>query len=347
MLSKIIVYGLFGEYDYEIDLADRRLTFIHSQNGLGKSTVMKLVYSILTGNLEDVASCPFDRIDLMFGNGTNIIVENRGREISILGQKAEIEEPMTAEELRGVMKCVYIGPERTFTPDGNGCGVPSLQIYMDELSENIRKAKKDSEPREIEDDGRELSDAALDQLFRDLEARIDFIKQAGFGPSIPAGYRFPPNRYEIGEYREDYRKLALSLKDYVDRYYTFAESVIVFKDIVNSVYVNKTVEINDMGYLEARMDKSGTVIPITKFSSGEKQILIMFYLLLFRTDAGSLVIVDEPEVSLHISWQQQLGKTFGDVARVRDLQMIVATHSPSVIHDDWDLAVELKAAGND
>jgi hypothetical protein len=27
--------------------------------------------------------------------------------------------------------------------------------------------------------------------------------------------------------------------------------------------------------------------------------------------------------------------------------MIVATHAPSVIHDDWDIAVEPKAAGND
>lgn len=347
MLSKIIVYRLFNEYDYEINLEGRRLTFVHSRNGLGKSTVMRLVYNTLCGNLEEVRTCSFERMDLMFDNGTNVIVENKNQELNILGQKAELEEEMSVEELRGMMRCLYIDPERMYIPDADGHIVPSLMIYMTELSQKIGQAIKDSEPRKVADDGRELSDADLDRMFRDLEAKIDFIKQAGFGPTIPAGYRFPPNRYEINEYRSDYRALALSLEDYVERYYNFAESIIVFKDIVNTVYVNKTVVINERGYFEARMDKSGTIIPLSKFSSGEKEVLILFYLILFKAKPGSLVIIDEPEVSLHISWQQQMGKTFDEVARVRDLQMIVATHSPSIIHDDWDLAVELKAAGND
>ena len=182
MLSKIIVYRLFNEYDYEIDLDNRRITFVHSQNGLGKSTVMKLVYNILEGNLEEVRTCPFERMDLMFDNGTNIIVENNNQELNILGQKAELEEEMSVEELRNTMKCIYVGPERMYTTDGKGHIVPSLMIYMTELSQKIGQAMKDSEPRKVEDDGRELSDADMDKLFRDLEAKIDFIKQAGFGP---------------------------------------------------------------------------------------------------------------------------------------------------------------------
>ncbi|MDR3075105.1 MAG: AAA family ATPase, partial [Candidatus Methanoplasma sp.] len=67
-----------------------------------------------------------------------------------------------------------------------------------------------------------------------------------------------------------------------------------------------------------------------------------FYLLLFETRHGSLVIIDEPEISLHVAWQQSLGKTFTDIARLRDFRMIVATHSPQVIHDNWDLSVELR-----
>ena len=54
------------------------------------------------------------------------------------------------------------------------------------------------------------------------------------------------------------------------------------------------------------------------------------------------MILDEPEVSLHVSWQQRLGKIFSDISRVRGLTMIVATHAPAVIHDSWDQAVELR-----
>jgi predicted ATP-binding protein involved in virulence len=87
---------------------------------------------------------------------------------------------------------------------------------------------------------------------------------------------------------------------------------------------------------------NGVALPLDKLSSGEKQILIMFYLLLFEAGHGSLVIIDEPEISLHVAWQQSLGKTFSDIARLRDMCVIVATHSPQVIHDRWDLSVELK-----
>ena len=36
ILRSIRVYGLFGEYDYDIELSGNYITFIHSQNGLGK-----------------------------------------------------------------------------------------------------------------------------------------------------------------------------------------------------------------------------------------------------------------------------------------------------------------------
>jgi len=87
---------------------------------------------------------------------------------------------------------------------------------------------------------------------------------------------------------------------------------------------------------------NGTALQLSRLSSGEKQILIMFYILLFHATPGSLVIVDEPEISLHVSWQQKLADLFLNICRVRNLQMIVATHSPQIIHDKWDLTVELR-----
>ena len=69
----------------------------------------------------------------------------------------------------------------------------------------------------------------------------------------------------------------------------------------------------------------------------------MFYNLLFHTEPGSIVIVDEPEISLHVSWQQRIGALFSDICRVRNIQIIVATHSPQIIHDMWDYAVELRS----
>ncbi|MDD2626085.1 MAG: AAA family ATPase [Candidatus Methanomethylophilus sp.] len=342
-LEKIKVYGLFGEYNYEIALSPGNLTYLHAQNGMGKSMVIRLVCNILQGNFEEVRTSPFERIDLSFDNNTALIVENRNQELLVQIQRNEIEEEVSAEEVRRILPVTFIGPERMYLNDANGHLVPALPVYMTELANNIQQAQTDSVPHPVPKEGRkQVTDAELDTWFRDLEAKVEFIRQAGFAPELPSGFRFPPSRYEISQYRDDYLDLAFSLEDYVDRYYRFAESIVVFKDIVNTIYVDKSVQINEKGYLEARMDRSGTVIPLNKFSSGEKQILLLLYQLLFRCEPSSLVIIDEPEISLHVSWQQQLGKTMADVAKLRGLQLIIATHAPAIIHDDWDRAVELK-----
>jgi predicted ATP-binding protein involved in virulence len=83
-------------------------------------------------------------------------------------------------------------------------------------------------------------------------------------------------------------------------------------------------------------------IPVTKLSSGEQNELVLFYLLLFKTDSNSLILVDEPEVSLHISWQNSFIKDLKEITKLNNLDVVIATHSPDIIADNWDLRVELK-----
>jgi len=340
MLKGFSIYGLFGEYDYVINLSDGYITFIHSLNGYGKSTVMKLISDILKGNIEEVKSVNFERMDLRFSDGSVLIVEN-GEPPLIQMQKNELEEEISIEELKSIMGVLYISPDRTVVRSGDEIR-PALETYMGYLAERLRDAKANDRLAEIPKSGRkELTDAELEFWSRDLKAKLDFIKRAGIEPDMPAGYRFPPSRFEIMRYRKDYEDLAFSLEEYVKRYYEISESTIVYIDVVNDLLVNKSVYINERNILSARMD-NGAALPIDKLSSGERQILIMYYLLLFEAKQGSLIIIDEPEISLHVGWQQRLGKTFSDIARLRGMHMAVATHSPQVIHDNWDMSVELK-----
>jgi predicted ATPase len=93
--------------------------------------------------------------------------------------------------------------------------------------------------------------------------------------------------------------------------------------------------------MEVRKD-SGISLPLGRLSAGEKQVMIMFYCLLFHASPGSLAIIDEPEISMHVSWQHRIGDILTDISRLRGVQMIVATQSPQVIHDRWDQARELR-----
>ena len=341
MLKGFSIYGLFGEYNYEVNLSDGYITFIHSLNGLGKSTIMKLIADILKGNIKEIKSIHFERMDLKFDDGTALIVENDGEAPFIQAQKNELEEEIGPEEMKKILDVLYISPYRSTLKQGD-CLKPSLNLYMERLRDKLRAAKEDSKLAEVSKYGRkQYTDAELEFWCKDLKAKLDFIKRSGIEPDMPPRFRFPPTRFEIMSHRQEYEDLAFSVEEYVKRYFELSESAIVYLDIINDLLIKKSVYINERSILNVRMD-NGSGLPLDKLSSGEKQLLIMFYLFLFEAKHNSLVIVDEPEISLHVAWQHSLGKTFSDIAKLRDLHVIVATHSPQVIHDKWDLSVELK-----
>jgi len=341
ILRSIRVYGLFGEYDYDIELSGNYITFIHSQNGLGKSTLMRLISSILGGNMEEVASTSFDRIEMVFDDGAFLIVENRSDGPVAIIQKNEVDEVLLPEDLRSILKVTHLEPDRlVITRDE--CLIPSLCVLYEDFAERLKAAWADSTLHHVPRcDPEQMSDAEIEQGFKELKARLDFMKQAGFEPELPPGYRVPPPRFEIAEYRTEYTELFYSLNDYVERYHPLAELTVMYMDIVNSIFTRKTLHINDAGEFSILLD-NGNNLPVPKLSSGEKQVLVIFFRLLFEAEPRSLVLIDEPEISLHIVWQHKVSRMLLEVARMRSLRMIVTTHSPQIIHDAWDQAVELK-----
>ena len=105
-----------------------------------------------------------------------------------------------------------------------------------------------------------------------------------------------------------------------------------FMDIVDDLFkdTGKTI-CRDRN--EIFFNSVDEVIPSYKLSSGEKQMLIILLSVLVQNRKPCVLFMDEPEVSLHIEWQQKL------VGLVRDLnpnvQVILTTHSPAVIMDGW------------
>jgi predicted ATP-binding protein involved in virulence len=80
----------------------------------------------------------------------------------------------------------------------------------------------------------------------------------------------------------------------------------------------------------------------TDLSSGEQHELVLLYELLFKVKPDSLVLIDEPELSLHVGWQVQFLKDLQEITKLADLDILMATHSPDIIQDRWDLTVELR-----
>lgn len=83
-------------------------------------------------------------------------------------------------------------------------------------------------------------------------------------------------------------------------------------------------------------DKSWS--PIRVMSSGERQLLTMLYAV-NKMSGDSIVLIDEPELSLHIDWQEGLLQKM--IEQLGSQQIIVCTHSPAIAADFEDRMIEV------
>lgn len=67
------IYGLYGYKDVEIDLRDPT-TIIVAENGMGKTTILSALKNILTGNLQELKTIDFVRMEIIFNDNVNISV---------------------------------------------------------------------------------------------------------------------------------------------------------------------------------------------------------------------------------------------------------------------------------
>ena len=105
---------------------------------------------------------------------------------------------------------------------------------------------------------------------------------------------------------------------------------------------NKQVLISKEGKIYFTTEYSNDNISIHHLSSGEKQLLIFFANLIFNVESGKsgIFVVDEPELSLHLSWQRKFVEKALDVNN--NLQLIFATHAPEIIGNRRDKTFRLK-----
>lgn len=83
-------------------------------------------------------------------------------------------------------------------------------------------------------------------------------------------------------------------------------------------------------------------VKLKYLSSGEKQIVTLISNLIFRVDKSkfTIFIVDEPELSLHLSWQKKIVSIIHEINK--NMQLIFATHSPEIIGRYYSKAIELE-----
>lgn len=107
-----------------------------------------------------------------------------------------------------------------------------------------------------------------------------------------------------------------------------------------TIPLNHFLKINPRGVRRSQLKNyevglshptSKKIFTFSKLSSGERNVIQLLAHIISEASPNVTIFIDEPEISLHVKWQQILPKIFSSIAQDFQLSLVVATHSPVLI----------------
>lgn len=114
----------------------------------------------------------------------------------------------------------------------------------------------------------------------------------------------------------------------------------LFIDTVNKLFKATNKQLDAEESKLTFTTEGNQKITIKELSSGEKQMLIILLTVLLERTSPYILLMDEPEISLHLEWQKQLIEIIQSFNP--NCQIVMTTHSPGMIYNGWgDFVVEM------
>jgi len=211
-----------------------------------------------------------------------------------------------------------------------------LILRQIEASYVITQSLYSSYPQRLISEKAIISKEEYDNKFARLKEKQDKLVKMGIQEN---------NQSELEYSESDAKALLVYLNDFESKLAVFdklIEKLELFTNILNERRFSfKSISISrERGFLFKTIN--GKILELNQLSSGEQHELILLYELIFKTESNIFVLIDEPEISLHITWQKEFIKDLLRIVKIQKFQVLIATHSPSIINDRWDLVHSLK-----
>lgn len=224
--------------------------------------------------------------------------------------------------------------------------IETIQTYSKELKQLILEFSQksfiqtqeldSSYPKRLTSENNILTQAEYEKRYTTLKNKQKKLTEFGLYES----------KQEFLTYNDDDAKaLSVYLKDFELKLGVFdalLEKLELFTNILNERrFTFKSIKVSrDKGFY-FRTSK-GKELELSQLSSGEQHEVVLLYELIFNVKPEILVLIDEPEISLHITWQKEFLSDLIKIIKIQNIQVLIATHSPSIINDRWDLVYNLE-----
>lgn len=416
MIEGLEIKLLFDRFNYSIGLNNSRLTILTGPNGYGKSTILKIVNALSTGDLVFFDQLLFQKICFVFTGNKELLLSKRkersGRTYLLVNNKPlppNIKQWFKRKFVRrffdseGNVSYRYFRPELHFDEeldedyfyfrrhifDGNLDKIAKPIKEFLEASDSCGSVSYISEQRLVLSDKRSDNNGsgivdAITSLPSKMREKIDFLTNEYSNKANSLDSTYPQrllstkhglagekqfsekmveandkfkklSQYDLASinligdthYSQEFSKaLKVYFDDFQKKYEVFEPFINKldrFTSIINRRLAFKQLRVNrEKGLFIVSLDDGRTIIQLQDLSSGEKQEILLFYNLIFESESCNFLLIDEPEISLHVLWQRYFVDDLEKVIQEDNINVIIATHSPQIINNRWDYTIDLR-----
>lgn len=317
-IKEFEIKNLYGKYSFKSHF-DEKVNIIVGNNGTFKTTLLNILHNV-TSYVFPKKFFGLDSVEIKEDNNISVKYEEYKSTVSELGNKAnernvfkQLYEKAISESKDISQRNNLIVNYNILTPFENGKEIEDGN-YTKQVKVNYISTF------DIEGDGKDTEGSLLDSTLEKLQS--DY------------GYYLSDLMKELTEHISSNSTITKAELDKIN------ERKNTFIRLVNESFVETGKRLNQ-DFTKLIFIKDNAIIDAKNLSSGEKQLLIILLTVLLERGQEYILMLDEPEISMHISWQYKLIDMILELNP--EVQLILTTHSPMIFSDGWgDKAIHME-----
>ncbi len=263
------------------------------------------------------------------------------REKVLLNTKADLKkEHFELSKILGSLP-TYLIKEQRLISDSNETTIFNyakrvknlIKIFTEKYIKLSQELDSTFPTRLLNEKGR-ISEQEYKQRFNELSRKQEKLRYYGI---------LDVTRENSGYAEENAKVLLVYLNDTAQKLDIYDQLLVkldLFNNILNDAgLTHKSITISKEKGFSFYINKEE--LNLLELSSGEQHYIILFCELIFNTAEQTLILIDEPEISLHVAWQRNFLDNILKVNELQKINVVIATHSPSIINNYGYLAYDL------
>ncbi len=217
-----------------------------------------------------------------------------------------------------------------------------IQRSLTDYSEISQKLDK-TFPERLLKRSEYLSETQINDKLSQLEEKRIKLGKAGFLEESDNVSFYIPSNVSI----QDLKVLTVYVEDVESKLSVFDNLLIKIENLIKLLqFSHKELYIDKTKGFIFKNDNGDEILP-RQLSSGEQHELVIMYQLIFMLNNNVLILIDEPELSLHVVWQKSFINNIKTIMQSTKFNVLIATHSPQIINNYWECTFALNGGEKD